>query len=156
MNDLFTTYEEAKAAVERYEAEDKAEGIFEADFYEIAPTYTADEARAWFCNPDNAGNCEDCPENAGFSEWPGHRLPCGQFHCWVDIHTAQDSEDDPAPAYTVYWIGGDRDGETLAEFDDENDAIRFACRFHDDHEDEFDPVCGGVGIDGPDGAVSDW
>ena len=37
-------------------------------------------------NPENVGHCEGCPENRDFSSWPGHRLPCGQFHCWVAVH----------------------------------------------------------------------
>lgn len=35
---------------------------------------------------NNSHNCAQCPENAGFDAWPGNRLPCGQFHCWVDLH----------------------------------------------------------------------
>ena len=37
-------------------------------------------------NPANSGNCSECPANEDFSEWPGYRLPCGQFNCWVDCH----------------------------------------------------------------------
>lgn len=37
-------------------------------------------------NPKNEGHCEGCPENGGFSSWPGHRLPCGQFRYWVAVH----------------------------------------------------------------------
>lgn len=33
--DEFDTYEEAKKAIEEYEAQDKTDGIYEADFYEI-------------------------------------------------------------------------------------------------------------------------
>ena len=40
--------------------------------------------------PENERNCPSCPENKGFSEWPGHRLPCGQFHCWVTMHCKED------------------------------------------------------------------
>ena len=47
---------------------------------------------------------------------------------------------------TVFWVGGERDGETLKVFTNENDAINFAREFYDNHEKEFDPVCGGVGI----------
>ena len=42
-------------------------------------------ARRFLCNPANSHNCEECPENRDFSSWPGTRLPCGQFHCWVDL-----------------------------------------------------------------------
>ena len=37
-------------------------------------------------NPENEYNCSECPENREFSEWPGYRLPCGQFSCWVRLH----------------------------------------------------------------------
>jgi len=45
------------------------------------------EARAytdWMCDPENEFNCSQCPENRRelFS-----RLPCGQQHCWVTLHT---------------------------------------------------------------------
>ena len=29
------------------------------------------------------GNCETCTLNINASEWPGHRLPCGQFIWWA-------------------------------------------------------------------------
>ena len=48
--------------------------------------------------------------------------------------------------YVVALVGGDRDGETLAEFDDEADAIRYAQAYYAKHDGEFDPVCGGVGV----------
>ena len=34
--DTFDTIEEAKKEIQRYESEDKAEGIYEPNFYEIA------------------------------------------------------------------------------------------------------------------------
>lgn len=48
--------------------------------------------------------------------------------------------------YTVFWIGGERDGETLFEYNDLDDAIASTNEFYTEHETEFDPVCGGVGI----------
>lgn len=33
---------------------------------------------------DNSHRCECCPENRKMED--GGRLPCGQYHCWVDIH----------------------------------------------------------------------
>lgn len=45
-----------------------------------------EEIIKWTCTSTNSGNCAECPYNEGFSEWPGNRLPCGQFHCWVDLH----------------------------------------------------------------------
>ena len=45
-----------------------------------------DETRRWLCDPDNSCNCDECPMNEEFSSWPGTRLPCGQFQCWVDVN----------------------------------------------------------------------
>ena len=35
----FATVEEAREAIEAYEAKDKAEGIFEEDFYDVVDEY---------------------------------------------------------------------------------------------------------------------
>ncbi len=51
-----------------------------------------DDYRKFMNNPENSHNCANCPENYNASAWPGHRLPCGQFHCWVDLH-CEDCED---------------------------------------------------------------
>lgn len=45
-----------------------------------------EKEKKFLCNPKNIGNCAECPMNEGQSEWPGNRLPCGQFHCWVEAH----------------------------------------------------------------------
>lgn len=58
--------------------------------------------------------------------------------------------------FEVYWIGGEKDGQTVGRFETEREAIKFANAFWKDHEEEFDPVCGGVGIVDPDGAVVEW
>lgn len=42
--------------------------------------------RDFMYNPENNRNCENCPEDNGESAWPGNRLHCGQFTCWVDAH----------------------------------------------------------------------
>lgn len=41
--------------------------------------------KAFMYNPDNSMNCQECPENHGFSSFGGN-LPCGQQNCWVDCH----------------------------------------------------------------------
>lgn len=51
-----------------------------------------------------------------------------------------------ARKYVVYWVGGEKDGETLREFDTELKAIEFAKEYRKEHEDEFDPTWGGTGI----------
>jgi len=58
--------------------------------------------------------------------------------------------------YTVYWVAGERDGETLAEFSIEAEAIMFAKKFYEEHEGEFDPCCGGVGIEDERGRIVEW
>ena len=59
--------------------------------------------------------------------------------------------------YSVTWVGGNRDGEVLANFGAEQDAIRFAQAFQAEHEDEFDAVCGGVSIEDDLGnTVENW
>lgn len=40
--------------------------------------------RRWLADPENSGNCEECPYNEHSNGWQG-QYPCGQFHCWVDI-----------------------------------------------------------------------
>ena len=51
------------------------------------------ELRDYLYNPDNAHECDGCPMNQDASEWPGNRLPCGQFRCWVDVHCARLDDD---------------------------------------------------------------
>ena len=48
--------------------------------------------------------------------------------------------------FTVFWVAGKRDGETLYETDDKYDAQKFAKKFYAEHEEEFDTFCGGVAI----------
>ncbi len=60
--------------------------------------------------------------------------------------------------YAVFWVAGARDGEVLDEFDDIREAITFAEQFRKEHENEFDPTCGGVAISDeskPDGLI-EW
>ena len=45
-----------------------------------------DAYKAFMYDPKNSHNCKECTMNEGFSAWPESRLPCGQFHCWVDVH----------------------------------------------------------------------
>lgn len=59
--------------------------------------------------------------------------------------------------YAVYLVGGERDGEELAKFGSETEAVDFARQYSRDHEADFDPVCGGVAIEDPYGeTVIDW
>ncbi len=44
-------------------------------------------------NPENINNCSKCPENQNFSSWPGNKLPCGQFHCWVELHCKNEEDE---------------------------------------------------------------
>lgn len=56
----------------------------------------------------------------------------------------------------VYFVGGERDGEVIGRFDTEAEAIKFARKFEKEHEDEFDELCGGVGISNPNGEPVEW
>ena len=59
--------------------------------------------------------------------------------------------------FTVIWVAGERDGETLGEFESEYEAIKFAREFEKQHEGEFDPMCGGVNILDQNGhGIGDW
>ena len=51
-------------------------------------------ARQFVNNPANELKCDACPHNNDFSAWPGHRLPCGQFKCWVTVQCEHDEDDD--------------------------------------------------------------
>ena len=53
-----------------------------------------DEYIEFMNDPNNSHNCVKCPENAGFDTWPGNRLPCGQFNCWVDLHCDEGEEEE--------------------------------------------------------------
>lgn len=44
----------------------------------------------FMCNPKNAYNCAECPENMDFDSWGG-KLPCGQQNCWVNCHCQNDN-----------------------------------------------------------------
>lgn len=49
---------------------------------------TVKEYREFFSNPENICKCKRCPDDEDRrSEWDRTRniLPCGQFHCAVDV-----------------------------------------------------------------------
>ena len=41
----------------------------------------------------NIMNCENCPENSGFSNWQ-NRKPCGQQNCWVEVHLRETTSEE--------------------------------------------------------------
>ena len=45
-----------------------------------------DEYKRFMFNEANIGSCEHCPSNCGSDNYQ-HRLPCGQWHCWVEMST---------------------------------------------------------------------
>ena len=66
-----------------------------------------------------------------------------------------------ARTYDIHWVGGDRDGELLAQVDEnEKNADLIAERLADEllekHKDEFHPTWGGIGITNPDGTDHEW
>lgn len=50
------------------------------------------------------------------------------------------------PQYDVFWVAGDRDGEVLFSTNDLAEAKAKAFELQEQHEDEFDPDCGGIAI----------
>lgn len=52
-----------------------------------------DRIRAWLFNPSNICNCTECSHQHDILQPSRDQLPCGQYHCWVDI-TCNDSADD--------------------------------------------------------------
>lgn len=52
---------------------------------------TREEYISFMYNPKNSHTCEGCPENRDFDNWQD-RLPCGQYHCWVDCHCSEEEE----------------------------------------------------------------
>lgn len=82
-----------------------------------------------------------------------------QFKDEMEFETFEDFVDtleEKEKYYTVFWVAGERDGETLGEFDTEQEAIKFAEEFLKQHEEEFDDLWGGVGITDPDGEEIEW
>lgn len=58
--------------------------------------------------------------------------------------------------YQLYWSGGEKDGFLIKTFDSDWEAERFGSAYYDEHEEEFDPVCGGLFIIAPDGSTVEW
>lgn len=51
---------------------------------------TIKEVKAFLMDPNNSYKCYGCPYNDGFEAGPnGNILPCGQYHCWVDLHNKE-------------------------------------------------------------------
>lgn len=48
--------------------------------------FTKEEITAWLSNSKNIYMCDKCPYNNGTILY-GNRKPCGQFNCWVAIHS---------------------------------------------------------------------
>ena len=58
--------------------------------------------------------------------------------------------------YSIYWVGGDRDGELLGTTLTEGEAITMAKELEESHKDEFHPTWGGIAIVAPDGSYVEW
>ena len=54
--------------------------------YEGCVIMTNEDYIHFMCNPDNICNCDACPERMiHYDRETAATLPCGQFHCWVDL-----------------------------------------------------------------------
>lgn len=42
----------------------------------------------WVYDPNNVGNCRECPDNYGHDGHEANGHPCGQQNCWVAVHVA--------------------------------------------------------------------
>lgn len=51
------------------------------------------EYRRFMYNPKNVKKCGACPENQGCDDFQ-HRLPCGQWYCWVELHCGGGNDDE--------------------------------------------------------------
>lgn len=58
--------------------------------------------------------------------------------------------------YEIYWVGGERDGEVLAEADTAREAEQIAKKLEEEYKEEFHPTWGGIGIANPDGTTHEW
>lgn len=56
-------------------------------------------------NRENVFNCEHCDYNIGCDDFQ-HRLPCGQWNCWVKLNCdraeALDDDDDDEGIYFAF------------------------------------------------------
>lgn len=79
-----------------------------------------------------------------------------QIYDAIEEAIAEDERNNPS--YTVHIVGGEHDGKEIGVFDDEAKAINFARQYETEHEEEFDPVCGGVAIvnNATDETLTDW
>lgn len=67
-----------------------------------------------------------------------------------------DALDEITEHYDVFCIGGEKDGETIATFATEREAVEFAKKYTAEHETEFNPCWGGVGITDQEGNDVEW
>lgn len=44
------------------------------------------EYKDFMVNPCNSHKCDACPANEQRIHTTERVLPCGQYHCWVDVH----------------------------------------------------------------------
>lgn len=60
------------------------------------------------------------------------------------------------PLYTVWIVSGPHDGEMLGKYEEVYDAIVAATTYSREHEEDFDPVCGGLMILDGNGDTVEW
>ena len=50
------------------------------------PSEAVAEYRRFMADSNNSHKCAGCPANQDMESGIDNRFPCGQFHCWVDLH----------------------------------------------------------------------
>lgn len=70
--------------------EEKKKEVFCAGYGMVSEDFAKEvkRIRSFVFNPDNVGNCSECPYNSGNSLQADR--PCGQQNCWVEIATREE------------------------------------------------------------------
>lgn len=73
----------------------------------------------FMCDPRNICNCDACPERMDhYDRETAITLPCGQFHCWVDLTCDSDK-------IIVEKLCSDGEWNVVGYFDDDDDIEEY-------------------------------
>lgn len=100
-----------------------------------------------------AADLAPCSEREFLAEYcRRHAERFGEVFMTPDNRPALESYDDaPDARYSLIWIGEDalntfRDGETIAAYDDEREAVKAADELTAKYADRFNPAWGGISV----------